>query len=334
MCCGWVAGRLAKLIGLPSPEIRIGEVPSDLITGSSRPDVAHLGVGPVFASRIIEGAQEVTMVDIARVPVDVQRLVLLFDSWVHNEDRFPTEFGRIPNLVWSQAAGGLVTFDLNLAFDPEPNPVRFWETHTFRSAAAGWDPGSRTAVETKLGNALSRLDDLWPELPASWLFQEGEGAGSAAPESASALIAGEHGAIVAAWLATLENAAFSPAQSARLLLAVVNGRHRDRSLVPDLMLSGPDVPGVPTADTYAVVQSLFQEAQNEIVLAGYAFHIGKLLFERLAEQKRRRPGGKKCSSTSMSPNGLETGETGTAVAGVRRSLVGRDRTTHATPNSA
>jgi len=54
-------------------------------------------------------------------------------------------------------------------------------------------------------------------------------------------------------------------------------------------VSGPDVPGVPTADTYAVVQSLFREAQNEIVIAGYAFHNGKLLFERLAEQKKLCP---------------------------------------------
>ena len=109
------------------------------------------------------------------------------------------------------------------------------------------------------------------------------------PDSAFSSIAGEKGAAVSAWISSLENAAFTPAQIARLLRAIVAGRHRDRVLVPDLVVSGPDVPGVPTADTYAVVQSLFQEAQNEIVLAGYAFHNGKLLFERLAEQKRLRP---------------------------------------------
>ena len=86
---------------------------------------------------------------------------------------------------------------------------------------------------------------------------------------------------------SLEKAAFAPVQIARLLHSIVAGRHRDR--IPDLVVSGPDVPGVPTADTYAVAQSLFQEAQNEIVLAGYAFHNGKLLFERFAEQKRLRP---------------------------------------------
>ncbi|HEV2247230.1 MAG TPA: DISARM system phospholipase D-like protein DrmC [Terriglobia bacterium] len=109
------------------------------------------------------------------------------------------------------------------------------------------------------------------------------------PDSAFGSIAGENGAAVSAWVTSLENAEFKPSQIARVLRSVVASRHRDKVLLPDLVVSGPDVPGVPTADTYAVVQSLFQEAQNEIVVAGYAFHNGKLLFERLAEQKKLRP---------------------------------------------
>lgn len=109
------------------------------------------------------------------------------------------------------------------------------------------------------------------------------------PDSAFAPIAGENGASVSAWIRSLESASFNPGQVARLVRSIVAGRQRDRILVPDLVVSGPDVPGVPTSDTHAVVQSLFQEAQNEIVLAGYAFHNGKLLFERLWEQKKLRP---------------------------------------------
>lgn len=118
---------------------------------------------------------------------------------------------------------------------------------------------------------------------------EAEWLGGSSPNSAFASVAGENCASVAAWISDLEAAAFTPDQTARLLRSVIAGRSRDRVLMPDLVVSGPDVPGVPTADTYAVVQSLFQEAQNEIVLAGYAFHNGKLLFERLAEQKKLRP---------------------------------------------
>ena len=126
------------------------------------------------------------------------------------------------------------------------------------------------------------LTALATAVEAGWLS-------GGSPESAFASLAGENGAEVADWLTSLENTAFTPAQIARLLRSVIAGRYRDRALIPDLVVSGPDVPGVPTADTYAVVQSLFQEAQHEIVLAGYAFHNGRLLFERLAEQKKIRP---------------------------------------------
>jgi phosphatidylserine/phosphatidylglycerophosphate/cardiolipin synthase-like enzyme len=126
------------------------------------------------------------------------------------------------------------------------------------------------------------LNALATAVEAGWLS-------GASPDSAFAPIAGQNGASVAAWVTSLEAAAFTPCQIARLVHSVIAGRYRDRVLIPDLVVSGPDVPGVPTADTYAVVQSLFHEAQNEIVLAGYAFHNGKLLFERLAEQKRLRP---------------------------------------------
>lgn len=126
------------------------------------------------------------------------------------------------------------------------------------------------------------LNALATAIEAGWLT-------GGSPESAFTSIAGENGAAVSAWVTSLEQAAFTPAQTARLLHSIVAGRHRDRVLVPDLVVSGPDVPGVPTADTYAVVQSLFHEAQDEIVLAGYAFHNGKLLFERLADRKRLRP---------------------------------------------
>jgi phosphatidylserine/phosphatidylglycerophosphate/cardiolipin synthase-like enzyme len=126
------------------------------------------------------------------------------------------------------------------------------------------------------------LNALATAVEAGWLS-------GGSPDSAFTSITGVNGTAVSAWVTSLEKVAFTPPQIARLLHSTVAGRHRDRVLVPDLVVSGPDVPGVPTADTYAVVQSLFQEAQNEIVLAGYAFHNGKLLFERLAEQKRLRP---------------------------------------------
>jgi len=160
---------------LATPDIRIAEVPAELVTGSSRADAADLGSGLVFASRMIEDAQEVTLPDVANIPLDLQRLVLLFDWWVQNEDRTLTEFGGNPNLVWSNAAQGVQVFDLNLAFDDSLNPLRFWQMHVFRGAAvSGWDLAFRAEAEMKLLNALSKLDEIWQELPTSWLYPGGD----------------------------------------------------------------------------------------------------------------------------------------------------------------
>ena len=52
----------------------------------------------------------------------------------------------------------------------------------------------------------------------------------------------------------------------------------------DLVLSGPDVPGVPTRDTAVVMQTLIERAQHEVILVAYAIHNGQKLFKRLAER--------------------------------------------------
>jgi hypothetical protein len=57
----------------------------------------------------------------------------------------------------------------------------------------------------------------------------------------------------------------------------------------DLVISGPEVSGVPTADTAATVHTLIENAQSEILLVGYAVHNGKRLFKRLAERMKEAP---------------------------------------------
>ena len=127
------------------------------------------------------------------------------------------------------------------------------------------------------------LASLASAIGAGWVHGE-------APASALVPFAGEGAEQLLQWLHALEAGSFTPLQIERLLHAVIAGRERDNVLAPELVVSGPDVPGVPTADTFAVVQSLFQEAETEVLIAGYAFYNGKMLFERLAEQKSKRPG--------------------------------------------
>jgi len=139
------------------------------------------------------------------------------------------------------------------------------------------------AAEMALGRLSSaHLANLARAVKAGWVTGETPAAGLVS-------LVGPAAEPIAAWLRSLEAEGFTPAQIKRLLDAVMGGRERERVLLPELVVSGPDAAGVPTADTYAVVQSLFQEAETEVVLAGYAFHNARELFERLAEQQKRRP---------------------------------------------
>ena len=73
-------------------------------------------------------------------------------------------------------------------------------------------------------------------------------------------------------------------------LADVRADTVDMGNALDLVLSGPDVAGVPTRDTAAVMHALIEDAREEILLVGYAVHNGKRLFEPLARKLASQPG--------------------------------------------
>lgn len=80
-------------------------------------------------------------------------------------------------------------------------------------------------------------------------------------------------------------------QCAILLDAIIDERERAPNLAKqlELVLSGPDVPGVPTSDTAATMQTLVQEACHEVLLVGYAVYNGERLFEPLAIRMKENP---------------------------------------------
>ncbi len=61
----------------------------------------------------------------------------------------------------------------------------------------------------------------------------------------------------------------------------------DRNL--ELVLSGPDVPGIPTGDTAATMRRLIDESSHEVLLVGYALNNVRDLFERLATRMESDP---------------------------------------------
>jgi len=104
-------------------------------------------------------------------------------------------------------------------------------------------------------------------------------------------IAGGQAAELKTCLEELQQNGMTPAQIALLVEAVVKAR--ENNPIPaslfDLVLSGPDLPGIPTADTAAVVHTLIEGAISEVLFVSYAIHQGQRLFERLAAKVNESP---------------------------------------------
>ena len=101
---------------------------------------------------------------------------------------------------------------------------------------------------------------------------------------AVAQIAGSIAAEVEAYLQSLHDIGMSPAQIALVAEAIADAREKavDPVEVIELVISGPDVPGVPTSDTAATMRTLIGEVKQEILLVGYAVHNAESLFQPLA----------------------------------------------------
>ena len=59
--------------------------------------------------------------------------------------------------------------------------------------------------------------------------------------------------------------------------------------VIDLVLSGPDSAEIASRDTLVVVDELFSQAAQCVMVVGYAVHQGETVFESLAKSMRRKP---------------------------------------------
>lgn len=85
---------------------------------------------------------------------------------------------------------------------------------------------------------------------------------------------------------------FQTAHLIRLLETLAEDRNA-RPSIPDealdLVTSGPEAPGVALRDTAVVVRELFAQAQQSVLVVGYAVHQGRTVFRALAEQMERRP---------------------------------------------
>jgi hypothetical protein len=105
---------------------------------------------------------------------------------------------------------------------------------------------------------------------------------------------GPAAARVAPSLNQLVEAGWSPEQLAIAIEAHLGGRSSEAShaleATTELVLSGPEVAGIPTRDTAAVFRTLLREATREILVTGYAVHGGRELFAEAAARLDADPG--------------------------------------------
>lgn len=97
-------------------------------------------------------------------------------------------------------------------------------------------------------------------------------------------IAGPIATEVEVCLQALHDAGMPAGQIALVAEAIADARDKavDPAKIIELVISGPDVPGVPTSDTAATMRTLISEATQEILLVGYAVHNAQSLFAPLA----------------------------------------------------
>ncbi|MBS0356797.1 MAG: hypothetical protein JSR83_23185 [Proteobacteria bacterium] len=170
--CEWVAAQLATAFGLPIAEYALAAVPDELVEAQVFPEINDLGGGIVFASRELSHPQELTVTTRELVSPDLAMDVLVFDWWLHNEDRHMTELGGNPNLLWDMQEDALVVIDHNQAFDRDFRAEDFLESHVF---AGYWnriygDHVERERYQTKLAALLPSLPDIRASIPGPWWF--------------------------------------------------------------------------------------------------------------------------------------------------------------------
>lgn len=90
---------LAKAFGLPIAPYAIVDIPEPLMQMAAS-EWRVLGTGLAFGSQAQPHVLEITWPQVAKVPLQVRRDILVFDWWIRNDDRNFTELGGNPNLLW------------------------------------------------------------------------------------------------------------------------------------------------------------------------------------------------------------------------------------------
>lgn len=148
-----------------SPAFEIVEICPDL-TNESPSEWRDLGNGFAFGSRQHPTAVWMEVSAIDKVPISVQRDILIFDWWVRNCDR---QLGNT-NLLIDAPSNEIVVIDHNLAFDKNFVVEDFTTQHVF---SAQWgdicsDLIAQAEYSDRLLKALEVLTVACHNVPEEW----------------------------------------------------------------------------------------------------------------------------------------------------------------------
>lgn len=176
LVCEYIAGELGRALGIPVAPFVVAEVPEALLEMPVPGlELNDLGAGPVFASKRCTGS-ELTVAVAARLPRAMQCDVLAFDWWIRNMDRYLTESGGNPNLLYEPETRELVVIDHNLAFDEAFAPADLVDTHVFAPVADSLlgDMFLRQDYLARFSAILETWSSIIAGLPEEWLFLDEE----------------------------------------------------------------------------------------------------------------------------------------------------------------
>lgn len=169
-----IAAELGRHLHLPIPPWRIMDIPQELIDFSAIERASDLGGGPAFASLQVDNASDLMWAGVDKIPVELQRKVLLFDWWLLNGDRILGDngFGNVNLLV--DPKGQLVVIDHNAAFDPTVTVAELRQSHVFRNQLGFYEGNllARLDYLPALDAALNDWDRITALLPDEWLYRD------------------------------------------------------------------------------------------------------------------------------------------------------------------
>lgn len=140
-------------------------------------------------------------------------------------------------------------------------------------------------IERLLNLSVTDLSDLAMALRAGRLSPP------YTPVSLQRVLPENSAAVIAAELSKMAGAGFTPLQIAAALELIVC----DRRLRPrledevELVTTGPEVQGIANRDTSVVVRELFANANESVLIAGFAIYQGQRVFQALADRMLEKP---------------------------------------------